>query len=114
MLELSNRAKIDMDVLIEYYCSMRIEIDEKAFKRSPPSLEFIKPPGYDSMLYKVRLRSVSDYRQILNTLYHKPGFEYDKIVKMVLISVSITASHGYMEPEIIQTFAEFICHQMME
>ena len=112
MLALSNKGKIDIDVLIEYFYHMKMEIDENVLKESPPKIEYIKPPGYDFMLNKVR--TLSDYLEILNALYHKPGFEYDEIVKMVLISLSYTASHGYMEPDIIQAFAEYIIHQMME
>ena len=112
MLKLSNGGKITIDILIEYFCSMRIEIDEIQLNKSPNYLEYLKPPGYDFMINNIR--SVSEYCQILNALYNKPGFAYDEIVKMVLISVSKTASHGYMEPGIIQAFAEFICLQMME
>ncbi len=112
MFQISNRNRINVDDLKEYFCSMRVEIDEIEFNKKPPYLEYIKPPGYDNMIRNIR--SVSDYNQILQALYHKPGFTYDEIAKMMLITVEQTVSHGEIDPQIIESFAEFICLQMME
>ncbi len=112
MAEISNRNTINIEDVKEFFCLMHIEIDQDEFNKKPPYLEYLKPSGYDYMMRHIT--SVSDYCQVLQALYHQPGFSYDEIAKMVLITVEQTVSHGDIDPQILQAFAEFICLQMME